>query len=78
MSTFEQLRETMAVTLNVAPDTIRATTAQHDIGSWDSLGHINLMIAIEDTFDVTFEPEDFATLTSVPVILAYLNGHGVR
>ena len=76
MDTFAQLQETMALTLNVPAETIRETTTRDDLGSWDSLGHINLMVAIENTFDLTFEVEDFARLTSVSAILAYLNEHG--
>ena len=76
MDTFAQLRETMAMTLNVPADAIRDTTTRDDLGSWDSLGHINLMVAIETTFDLTLEVEDFARLTSVPAILAYLAEHG--
>lgn len=77
MDAFQQLKETMALTLNVPPDTITRTTQQADVGSWDSLGHINLMVAVETTFDVTLEVEDFARLTSVSTILAYLQEHGI-
>ena len=74
MDTFERLRQTMALTLNVPPRLIRETTTQNDVSSWDSLAHINLMVALEEAFDVTLEVEDFARLTSVPAILAYLDG----
>ena len=72
MSTFDKLRETMAVTFNVPADQIGEGTRQDDLGSWDSLGHINLMVALETTFDLTLDVEDFARLTSVPAILSYL------
>jgi acyl carrier protein len=78
MNTFEQLKETMALTLNVRPDLICEATDQEDVGSWDSLGHINLMVALENTFDIALEVEDFARLTSMPAILAYLKDHGIE
>jgi acyl carrier protein len=74
MSTFEQVRQTIAMTLSIPAGEIRETSAQTDVGAWDSLGHINLMVALENTFDITLEVEDFARLTSVPAILAYLGG----
>jgi acyl carrier protein len=76
MTAFARLRETIASTLGIPPDKIHETTAQDDVPSWDSLGHINLMVAIETTFDIVLEAEDFGELTSVPSILAYLNRQG--
>lgn len=74
MKTFDEVRQTIAMTLSVPASDIRETTTQTDLGAWDSLGHVNLMVALENAFDVTLEVEDFARLTSVPAILAYLNG----
>jgi acyl carrier protein len=78
VSAFEQLRGTLAASLGVTPDTIRTTTRQADLPKWDSLAHINLMVALESTFDVILEVEDFATLTSVPAILGYLQSRGIE
>lgn len=78
MSAFEQLRGTLAASLGVTSDTISSTTRQADLSKWDSLAHINLMVALESTFDITLEVEDFASLTSVPAILAYLQNHGIE
>jgi acyl carrier protein len=78
VSVFEQLRGTLAASLGVTPDTISSTTRQADLSKWDSLAHINLMVALESTFDITLEVEDFASLTSVPAILAYLQNHGIE
>jgi acyl carrier protein len=72
MTIFDRLRDAMAVTLKLSPDSIRETTTQEDLAAWDSLGHINLMVALETAFDITLEVEDFARLTSVPAILGYL------
>jgi acyl carrier protein len=77
MSTFEQLRDTVATTFNLGPRAITETTRQKDVASWDSLGHVNLMVALEGVFQLTLEPEDFSRLTSVPAILEYLQEHGV-
>jgi acyl carrier protein len=37
-------------------------------GEWDSLGHLNLIVALEEEFDIAFEPEDIAKMTSVQII----------
>ncbi len=78
MSAFDQLRDTMAASLGVTPDLILENTRQKDLPKWDSLAHINLMVALESNFDVSLEVEDFAALTSVPAILDYLRSRGIE
>ena len=77
MSLFERLRHVIAQTLNVAPANITEASTHEDIPGWDSLGHVNLMMALEQTFDVYLEVEDFPGLDSVPAILTYLKERGV-
>ncbi len=78
MNVFERVRDTMAGTFNLEPGTVTENTRQTDVNKWDSLGHINLMVALEGEFDLGLEPEDFAKLTSVPAILTYLRAQGIE
>ncbi len=77
MSVFAQLQDAMATTLNVEPAKITEQTSADNLTEWDSLGHVNLMMAIEQTFDIYLEVEDFPKLTSVDAILAHLQQQGV-
>lgn len=72
MSAFEQLRDIMATALEVPADTIREDSTMVDIEEWDSLGHVHIMVALEQAFDLYMDVEDFAELDSVPAILAFL------
>lgn len=36
----------------------------HQVASWDSVGHMGLIAALEDEFDIIFEAEDIIELTS--------------
>jgi acyl carrier protein len=76
MTLFEQLQQTMATTLKVSPAKVTAHTRSDDLSAWDSLGQVNLMMALEQTFDVYIEVEDFDKLKSVPAILDYLAAQG--
>ena len=76
MSTFEKLQQTIAATLKVAPARITQTTRDQDLPAWDSLGQVNLIMALEQTFGVYIEVEEFGSLNSVPAILAYLEKQG--
>jgi acyl carrier protein len=72
MNSFEQLQELIATTLKVPPGKVSESTLNEDLAAWDSLGHVNLMIALEQSFDIVLDVEDFPELTSVPAILQYL------
>tara|TARA_R110001599_G_scaffold306696_1_gene513244 strand:+ start:325 stop:564 length:240 start_codon:yes stop_codon:yes gene_type:complete len=76
MSIYTQVQSVIAMTLKVAPDKVTATTTNEDLVAWDSLGHVNLMIALEQEFDVFLDVEDFPKLNSVPAIVQYLQDNG--
>ncbi len=78
VSVFERLQEAIAGTLNVPAENISETARDEDLPAWDSLGHVNVMMTIEQTFDVSLDVEDFSQLTSVPAILRYLRQQGVE
>jgi acyl carrier protein len=77
VSALDQLREAIAITLSLDPAEVTETTRQEETGNWDSLAHVNLMVALEETFGVQLEPEDFPRLTSVSAILTYLRERGI-
>ena len=72
MSLFEQVQDAIAVTLKVPASKITEETTSEDLAAWDSLGHVNLMMALEQTFDIFLDVEDFSKLNSVPAIIDYL------
>ena len=73
MTDFAQLQDLIATTLKVPADRITPDLQSEQLPAWDSLGQVNLMMAIEQTFEVYIEVEEFAGLTSVPAILEFLN-----
>ena len=76
MDLFDQVQHVISTTLKVTPDKISRETSDKDLVSWDSIAHVNLMMSLEQTFDVLLEVEEFAQLTSVPAIIEYLTGQG--
>ena len=44
-----------------------------DIPDWDSLGNFNLLLAIEDAFNVRFTVEEMSKIQSIPQIIGKLN-----
>lgn len=44
-----------------------------EMESWDSLGHIRLVTALEESFAVTFTLDEIEAMTSVPTIAGILS-----
>ncbi|MHC4565614.1 MAG: acyl carrier protein [Planctomycetota bacterium] len=72
MNAFEKVRAIMVEIFQVSENKIPPDLEQEDLENWDSLQHLNLMLALEQEFEVTLDVDDLATLTSVPAILKYL------
>ena len=72
VSRFDAVREIVAATFGIAPAQITSLTAQDDVVEWDSVGHLNLMLALEQALDLRLDVEQMAQLTGVPAILRFL------
>ena len=42
--------------------------SQSTCEKWDSLQHLNIIVALEDVFDLSFEPEEIALMRDVATI----------
>ena len=78
MTLFDRVQDAIAKTLRVPAEKITATTTDEQIGAWDSVGHVNLMMALEDTFGISLDVEDFPRLNSVRNIMEHLQQQGVH
>ncbi len=63
--------------LQVSPQEITPETAFGDLLAWDSMGHMEIMLALEEHFGLEIDADTIASLTSVPQIVTHLkeNGH---
>ena len=61
------LRLSDADAARIGPDATPLTVA-----GWNSLAHVQLMLELERTFDVTFDADEIAALASVGAIIAAL------
>jgi acyl carrier protein len=64
----EVLKQVMSAVLNVDPATIGPGSSMDNIKSWDSLQHMNLVLALEEEFRVTIPDEEAANLSSYALI----------
>lgn len=68
----ERIKAIMADILMTDPSSIHEHSAMDGIERWDSLAQIDLVTALEEEFGVTFEAEEFETMTSYSDILDVL------
>lgn len=67
-STQKRITHIVATIFHVPADTITPETSPQTVPAWDSVEHLNMILALEQEFRVTFEPEEIEQLTSVAAI----------
>ena len=68
----DKLKNVVATVLNVEISRIDANASSDTIESWDSLRHMNLVLALEDEFGVSLPDEEAANATSYPLLVLVL------
>lgn len=64
----DTLKQVMAMMLKVDASVIDADTSMDNIPNWDSLRHMNLVLALEEEFKVVIPDEDAGNITSYTLI----------
>jgi len=72
-----RVRQIVADTLFLTLDDVDANATQENLKNWDSIQHLNVVLALEQAFQVRFPPEDFQTMISVKTIVENLQKKGV-
>ena len=63
-----ELKQVAATVLNVEVDLIDADSSTNTVSEWDSLKHLDLILAIEEKFKVSIPDEVAANMTSYPLV----------
>jgi acyl carrier protein len=69
----EKLKQVMATVLEIPADSIGQDTSMDTVESWDSIKHMNLVLALEEEFGVSIPDEDAANITSYALIKLVLS-----
>ena len=64
----ERIKRVMSNVLGVPADEIGDESSPDTIPNWDSLRHMNLILALEQEFGITIGDDDVSTLISYPLI----------
>ena len=55
-----------------------ASFKREDTEQWDSIGHMRLMAALEDKFEIEFEPEEMIEFVSYEQGISILENKGIN
>jgi acyl carrier protein len=78
MTTEDRALDVVASVLKTPRATLVPDASTDTIAGWDSLRHLQLILALEEAFAIQFAVEEIEAMQSVGVILAILETHVPR
>lgn len=73
----DRVQSIVAESLQLPPEEVTDDLGFNEVRQWDSVSHINLMLLLEETFDVSISDDQVVELTTVGAIRRYLAEQGV-
>jgi acyl carrier protein len=70
--TLDKVRQIAADVFGVSPADITAESSPKTVSSWDSTAHLNLVLAIEEQFEVQLSPEEIEQMQTIGEVAAIL------
>lgn len=76
MNTKEKYNKAFIESLDVEESQLAGLKYQ-DVPTWDSVGHMELISELEDTFDIQFETDDIVEFNSYSKGIELLKNYGI-
>ena len=73
ISQLHEIQSLIAEALQVPEEMVSADLTFGDFPQWDSLGHMEILMRLEEKYDLEVNTETIALLVSIPDILKYLS-----
>lgn len=64
----QQVRSVVSDVLGISASSLNADSSPQTIESWDSVQHLSLVMALEQSLGVQFEPEEIDKMRSIGAI----------
>ena len=72
-----KLKKVLADVFKLEVEMVNDETSVDNVERWDSLNHLNLVLALELEFNVSFSEEQTVEIMNYPLIKIALQEHGV-
>lgn len=76
LTLIEQIQTLLAEAIQVPIEEITPDLAFGDLPQWDSMGHMEVMLRLEEKFGVEINADTIAALISIPEICKHLESNG--
>jgi acyl carrier protein len=76
MNTIDRVKAAVAAVLKVPADSLTASSSPDDVQSWDSMHHLQIVIALEEEFGVQFAADEIDGLQTVGALSNWISEHG--
>lgn len=63
--------------MNVPVEQFNEDSSPDTVENWDSLQHMNLILSLEEEFNITFSDEEIVEMLSVKIIVETLKKKGI-
>jgi acyl carrier protein len=73
----ERVRHILSVVLEIPEGEIDVGLSAEQTTNWDSIRHLDLIMALEEAFGVSFSSEELGALTSYRAIVEALGQRGI-
>jgi acyl carrier protein len=77
MNNKEKYNKVFVDCFSVAEDVLNENFTYQCVAAWDSVGHMGMIAALEDTFDIMMETEDIIEFGSYTIGIDKLKKYGV-
>jgi len=74
----QKLKQVLSRVFSVSLDMITDNASPDTIENWDSVRHMNLVLALEEEFDFEFTDDQVVEILSYKLIKIVLKEHGVE
>ena len=74
----QKLKDVLATTFNIDVNSIAEDASPDTIENWDSLRHMNLVLALEEEFDVELTDDQVVEILSYKLIKIVLQEQGIE
>jgi acyl carrier protein len=69
----EEIKIILSDVFSIEISSIDKSTSQDTVANWDSIGHLNLITAIEESFDIYFEEEEIIQMLNFELVCLITN-----
>ena len=67
-----RIKTVISSVLNISKSEINNKTSSDTIKSWDSLKHMNIIVGLEEEFDIEFDADEIGNLLNYELIRIYI------